>query len=366
MQEDMINILDKRLNLILNELNIKIYVQLNNYYLFNLEEKSKFKNYYIFNNLEEENNYYQKLSINNNVIIKLNTRGKIIFQQMYKNSSTEEKKYILEKYNYFMTYKQALNFVIKNEKDILHVERFIKNTIFKDNYHKIDDEEKILIKIKDLVPENSIQNLFFYLNNNTNTYNSKHNLNRKSYQGMLKNLVNKYFPENIKLFQNFTGDFEKKILNSDSLLYKKTLECEMIVHINKNYILEKYVNYQIMENHNLQKEQDKIIKNLNGLLLESNKLNLLSSQNISSNNSEIITFYITKEKNDITENDIIDYLNNCLTYWKENLIELKELNEDEMIKNIDKNAQSYTLYKNLNNKLAADSGDKKIEKKNKL
>ena len=236
--------------------------------------------------------------------------------------------------------------------------KFVTNNALKGKIRKVQKEEILLKKIYNIEPHNFYNNLLNYLSNHAQIYS-----NNSHYQGMLKNLICEYLPEKRKDFAIFTGDSQKKYINNTSILYENDKnQCEILISFNKTVIEEKFIPEILKEKHEITSLQNKIINNLDSLIKASKRLNIKEVVSVYAKDKEIIRFYITKDINDITKEDVGNYVESCLEYWKENIIDLKDKSIENMIDIIEKNAEINTLYKSFENKYAMKNiNEKKVK-----
>lgn len=352
MQEQNTENLDKILQNILKIKNMSLYKNNYDYFLFD-NEKINTDNEFISEKYKKVRflkveNFFSDVEKHRYTSINIDKDAKSIFNELYINTNETERDYLVKHYYYFMTFDQMFAYLVKNESksEVLH---FVTHCTLKGQIRKIEKEEKFLKKIYDLEPDNFYENILCYLNNHARIY--KQSIYRTEYQSMLKNLLSEYLPEKRKDFANFTGDSQKKYLNEKSILYEEdNNKCEILISFNKTFIEENFVPDKLKEKHEIGEAQNKFFDNLESLIKSSRKLNLREVVRVHALDKELITCYITKEKNDITKHDIVSYVQSCLSYWKENIIELKDKPIEEMIKIVEANAEIVSLYKNLENK----------------
>lgn len=352
-QKNIIINLDHALKNVLETLEMGFYNYHFDYYLLDNKKvtgfNDKFQSYtYKGKKFNKAANFFKLLSNHYHPVIKVEKESRNIFIELYKQANEEEKKYLINHYDYFITFDQTFNYLEKNEgkEKALH---FVTHNELKGRLREVDKEEKLLLKIYHLEPENFYENLLSYLSNHASIYNNS--IHSIKYQGMLKNLINEYLSDKRKNFAVFTGDSQKKYLNDSSMLYEdEKINCEIIIKLNKTFMEEHFIPDSIKEKHEIGSTQGIILESIDELIKVSKRLNVKAVHRIYTEDKEILTFYITKEKNDINKEDIIKYLQAALNYWKDNVIELKEMKKEEMIQSISQKAEINALYKELENK----------------
>lgn len=349
MQEENLENLDKHLQNILISKNMSVYKNNYDYFLFDNEKinpTSEFiSNSYKRTKFTKVENFFTDIEKYNYNSISIDKEAKNIFNELYTNKKQIERDYLVKNYYYFITFDQMFAYLGKNEDKSTAI-NFVTNNALKGKIRKVEKEEILLKKIYNIEPHNFYNNLLNYLSNHAQIYS-----NNSHYQGMLKNLICEYLPDKRKDFANFTGDSQKKYINNTSILYENDKnQCEILISFNKTVIEEKFIPEILKEKHEITSLQNKIINNLDSLIKASKRLNIKEVVSVHTKEKEIITFYITKDKNDITKEDVGNYVESCLEYWKENIIDLKDKSIENMIDIIEKNAEINTLYKNFNNK----------------
>ena len=91
--------------------------------------------------------------------------------------------------------------------------------------------------------------------------------------------------------------------------------------------------------------------NLPEILLKSNKLNLKTVNEIYTEQKEMKVLYVTKEKNKISKDEIINYIDIVMNFWVKNINQLIKLDEKDMINEITKKSEITYFYESLNEKL---------------
>ncbi len=350
MQEQLLQNLDKLLNNILQELEMSLYTHNFDYYLLdNSKMKSSTEsNTYKNKKFIKSENFFKQLNIHYQPNVKIEKESRNIFLALMRVSNEEEKQYLINHYQYFLTYDQTLNYLDKIEKNKNKAILFVTQNLLKGKLREVDKEEKFLIKIKNLDNENYYGNLLSYLSNHSDIYTKS--IYSNAYQGMLKNLINEHLPNQRKNFAIFTGDSKKKYLNNSSILHPEE-DFETVIKLNRTVIEEKYVPENLKEKHEISNEQNTLITNIGNLLKQSSRLNLKNVYPVYTEDHEVMTFYITKNDTKIEQHEIINYVQACLKYWRDNIQELKLLDNKEMIKNISLKAEIIYLHNELNNKL---------------
>lgn len=352
MQENLIQNLDKSLDNILNQLGMGFYKHNLNYYLL---DKSKLKGNgesytYKGKKFEKSEQFFQQVNNHYHPNIRVEKESRNLFIKLYQTSTEEGKSFLLNHYDYFITFDQAFNYLQKIDATKKKSIYFVTHNVLKGKLREVEKEEKLLMKIQGLEPESFYENLLAYLSNHSYIYTQS--IFSHFYQGMLKNLINEYLPNKRKNFSIFTGDSKKKYLNNSSILYEnEEMECEIVLKLNKTVMEETYVPEILKEKHEITSEQGKIIGNIENLLKESKRLNLNNVYTIYTDDREILTLYIMKKNNDINKKDIVKFIDASLLYWKNNIQELKDLKIEEMIKKIANNAEMTYLHNDLLEKL---------------
>lgn len=352
-QKNMIDNLDFSLKSILENLDMGFYNHNFDYYfLDNTKVKpsdNKFQSYTYKGKLFKKATNFFKLVLNDyRPVIKIEKESRNIFISLYNNANDREREFLINHYDYFITFDQMFNYLEKKEGKEKSL-NFVTHKVLKGRLREVDKEEKLLLKIYKLDPDNFYENLLSYLTNHANIYTDS--IYQYKYQGMLKNLVNEYLSDKRKNFAIFTGDSQKKYLNNNSMLYEdEKINCEIIIKLNKTFMEENFIPESLKEKHEISALQSMILENLDELIKSSKRLNIKTINKIQTGDKEILTFYITKEKNDINKNEIIKYLESALIYWKDNVNTLKDLKKEDMIENIAQKAEISILYESLEKK----------------
>lgn len=352
MQEENIENLDKCLQNILITKNMSLYKNNYDYFLFDnakinttsefISEKHKRIKFI------KVENFFTDIQLNNYTSINIDKEAKNIFHELYISSNQLERTYMIDHYYYFIAFDQMFNYLIKNENDRKALS-FVTHSTLKGKIREVDKEEKLLKKIYTLEPDNFYENLLAYLTNHSRIYTQS--IERNNYQGMLKNLIFEYLPEKRKSFAMFTGDSQKKFLNHTSILYENEKDkCEILVAFNRTVIEESFIPDKLKEKHLVASEQSKMINNLDNLIRFSKRLNIKEVVTVFTQDKEIIRFYITKDKNDISKEDVVKYVQSCLNYWKNNIVDLKDKNVEEMLQIIEQKAEIENQYENFEKK----------------
>lgn len=353
MQEKLIENLDLSLEKILDKFGMGFYTHNFDYYLL---DKSKMKGNgesysYKGKKFIQSQGLFKQIRHHYQPNIKVEKDSRSIFIHLIESANENERKYLINHYEYFVTFDQALNYFIKVEKNKEAAILFVTRNALKGRLREVDKEEKLLIKIKNLDVENYYGNLLSYLSNHSDIYTKS--IYSSDYQGMLKNLISEYLPEKRKNFALFTGDSNKKYLSHSSILHiHDEKEFEEIIKFNKTVIEENYIPEDLKEKHEISKEQGKFIKQIPELLKISKKLNLKNIYPIYTEDKEILNFYVIKQNEVIDKNEIVKYLEVCLCYWKDNVNKLKVLDERELLSEISKNAEIIYWHNQLNDKLS--------------
>ena len=351
MQDNNIKSLDNKLNKILKTLGMSIYETQNTTSLHicndnDVIESGKNKIFKSKKLFKSQLGFFQKLHNVNYIKSSVEKQNRKIFIELYKIADLNEKKLLLYNYDLLLDFDMVFNLFNKELKTENKAIYFITHYKFKGYLRTVENEEKFINKLYQINKDDFYVNLLGYLSNNQSIYTES--LYSSFYQEMLKNFIEKTIPEKRKNLSVFIGDNHKQLKNESLII--NSIDDEFVIKLNKTFMQENYVpnldlNYKIYE------EQNKILQNLPEILLKSNKLNLKTVNEIYTEQKEMKVLYVTKEKNKISKDEIINYIDIVMNFWVKNINQLIKLDEKDMINEITKKSEITYFYESLNEKL---------------
>lgn len=348
--QDINKSLDEKLFSYLKSKNLGLYQYYQKFFFLPINhDKRKLKNTISF---FDELKYHQ---YSGDIKFDKKSVGRDIFIHLYQNASSDEKLILLKNAFHFINFVQVINFLMKEDKKeaISYFSKYPSNG----KLRQPEEEEELINKIKNLDKDNFYNNLLSYLSNNSGMY--AKSIYCHKYQSILKEVVNENFPEKRANFSIFIGDNLKKELNSDSLFFEDS-EFETIIKLNKTYFDEKFSLKMIDVKSEKVTEKERILNKIENLLKESKRFNFLEVVKFYPNNKEVSHLYL-KHKIDYDKKDIESYLQSCLEYWNDNILDLKKMSDEEMIKEVANKGEKILLYKKMSEKL-----DEKNQKSKKV
>ncbi len=309
------------------------------FFLPKYHNKKNFKNVSSFFEELKHHQYYGDIRFDKKSL------GRDIFIYLYSKSDENEKLVLLKNAFHFLNFTQTINFLIKENKDkAIH---FFTHYSSNGKLRTPEEEEELLKKLKKLDNDNFYYNLLSYLTNNSHVY--LNSIYQNKYQSILKDIVNENFPEKRSTFSVFVGDNNKKELNSNSL-FSESEEFETIIKLNKTYFDENFSLNSIELKNERVIEKERILNKIEIILKESRKFDFLEVVKFYPNNKEISHFYLKHQIN-YNKKDIEHYLQSCIKYWNDNIIELKKMTDEEMIREIAIKGEKVLFYKEISEKL---------------
>lgn len=351
MQDNNLKSLDNKLNKVLEVLGMSVYeangtrslhICNDNDVMENGKNKI-FKSQKLFKN---QSVFFQKLHNSNFIKSSVEKQNRKIFIELYKITNVNEQKILLHNYHLLLSFDTVFNIFNKELKEENKSIYFITHYKFLGYLRTVENEEKFINKIHQINKDDFYVNLLGYLSNNKSIYTE--GIYSALFQEMLKNFIEKTIPEKRKNLSIFIGDDKKKLKN-ESLVINSN-DDEFIIKLNETFIKENYrpkldLNYKVYE------EQNKILNNLPEILLRNTKLNLKTVNQIYIEQKEMKVLYITKEKNKISKEEVIKYIDIVLDFWVKNINQYIKLDEKEMINEIIKKAEITYYYESLDKKL---------------